>query len=186
MMQTLIKLERWSDALDFCDRALHIDGTCVKALSRRASTFVQLAAQAQCLTASLGATPAAAAAVTATEITATATSVSSPGSIGVAVGEVKLDNASGVSTEMCSTTSGKTKGVVGVTGGGGEHNGDDGGGEGGLQALYNRFGGREGLLALALADLDRAVETDPESEDVRRQRDALRTEINEEKVIGHI
>ncbi|CAN0534722.1 unnamed protein product, partial [Ectocarpus sp. 12 AP-2014] len=35
--QTLIKLERWLDAVEFCDRALHVDGNCVKAFSRRAS-----------------------------------------------------------------------------------------------------------------------------------------------------
>lgn len=43
LRQTLIKLERWTDAVEFCDRALHVDGNCVKALSRRASALVELA-----------------------------------------------------------------------------------------------------------------------------------------------
>lgn len=38
-----MKLERWTDAVEFCDRAIHVDGHCVKALSRRASALVKLA-----------------------------------------------------------------------------------------------------------------------------------------------
>ncbi|CAN0384762.1 unnamed protein product, partial [Ectocarpus sp. 8 AP-2014] len=48
-------------------------------------------------------------------------------------------------------------------------------------AFRVRFGGREGLMALALLDLHAAVEADPDSEDIRRQRDTLSKEIEEEK-----
>ncbi|CAN0262656.1 unnamed protein product, partial [Hapterophycus canaliculatus] len=43
--QTLLKLERWLDAVEFCDRALHVDEKCIKALSRRAAAFVKLAGE---------------------------------------------------------------------------------------------------------------------------------------------
>ena len=176
MLQTLIKLERWSDALDFCDRALHVDGLCVKALSRRATIFINLAGQ--CLASSSHAT------ATATATAAAATCASLPGRIGVEVGESKGD-ATGISAGMSSVLNTENREAVGTAGDEGEKTGDndndndDGGAD---QALYDRFGGREGLLALALVDLETAVGAEPESEDVRRQRDALKTEIDEEKV----
>lgn len=198
MLQTLIKLERWSDALDFCDRALHVDGTCVKALSRRASAFVNLAGK--CLAASINATATAAAAAadtvtaaptaaaTAAYTVAESTRVVSPSTIGIEVGESKGDTT-GVSASTSSLLNRASREAVGVGGGGAETAADDeDDGDGGTdQALYGRFGGRQGLLALALVDLEAAVQADPESEDVRRQRDALKTEIDEEKVIvpGH-
>lgn len=43
-IQTLIKLGRWMDAIEFCDRALHVDPGYVKALSRRATAFLALSA----------------------------------------------------------------------------------------------------------------------------------------------
>lgn len=51
-----------------------------------------------------------------------------------------------------------------------------------VAALRRQYGGREGLMSLALADLEKAVEIDSEGEDVQRQRDCLRKEIDEESV----
>jgi tetratricopeptide (TPR) repeat protein len=37
-----IKLEQWDDAIEFCDRCLHVDDTFVKAYSRRATARIAL------------------------------------------------------------------------------------------------------------------------------------------------
>lgn len=50
------------------------------------------------------------------------------------------------------------------------------------EIFHDLSGDREGLMALALEDLDRAVGIDPKGEDVRRQRDSLSREMEEEKV----
>lgn len=55
----------------------------------------------------------------------------------------------------------------------------------GVGVFRERYGGREELMKLALSDLEKAVEVDPEGEDVRRQRDHLKREIEEEKVMDH-
>lgn len=39
-------------------------------------------------------------------------------------------------------------------------------------------------MKLALVDLEKAVEMDPASEDVRHQRDYLKREMEEEKVVS--
>ena len=36
------KMKEWSDALEFCNRAIYLESTCVKALSRRATCYVEL------------------------------------------------------------------------------------------------------------------------------------------------
>lgn len=52
----------------------------------------------------------------------------------------------------------------------------------GTDAFHVRYGGREGMVALALVDLDTAVGIDPASGDLRRQRDNLSRQIEEERV----
>lgn len=49
------------------------------------------------------------------------------------------------------------------------------------EAFYERYGGVD-LKALALEDLERAVDVDPAQDEVRRQRDGLRREIEEARV----
>jgi len=41
IIQAQVKLKNYEDALEFCDRALHVDRDNVKALSRRAHVFVE-------------------------------------------------------------------------------------------------------------------------------------------------
>lgn len=157
--QTLIKLEKWLDAVEFCDRALHVDEKCVKALSRRASAFVKLAAE--CL-ASL------------VDVNTTAVEAK-PTSTGIECAR----GGSGGSVDVNSLTAAENANeAVSVTEGGARGTGQ----EEGKRAHYERFGGRGGLMALALLDLDAAVKADPDSEDIRRQRDSLSQEIEEEKV----
>lgn len=52
----------------------------------------------------------------------------------------------------------------------------------GADDFLARYGGREGVMALALKDLDTAVGIDPTSEDVGRQRENLSRQIEEERV----
>lgn len=52
----------------------------------------------------------------------------------------------------------------------------------GTDAFHARYGGRERMVALALVDLDTAVGINPASEDLRRQRDNLSRQIEEERV----
>eukprot|EP00752_Nemacystus_decipiens_P002264 g2145.t1 len=158
--QTFIKLERWPDAVEFCDRALHVDGKCVKARSRRASAFVKLA----------GECPTPLDRIVNTEATAVA-AAAAPIPI-----EVEVEVGSGGSVDVSSPTAAENaNGSVSPGGDGGEPERDD------RARLRKRYGGRDGLMALALLDLEAAVEADPDGEDVRRQRDALRQEIEEEK-----
>lgn len=55
----------------------------------------------------------------------------------------------------------------------------------GIELLWERYGGRDVLKELALSDLEKAMKIDPEGEDIRRQRDQLKREIEEEKVMAH-
>lgn len=162
--QTLIKLERWLDAVEFCDRALHVDGKCVKALSRRASAFVKLAGEHPVSLAGVNNTNA---------IAVKPTTASSTG--GCSVGVASLTAAGDANANANANKSEKASaGGEGCAGGEGQ--------EEEKIDRCERFGGRDGLMALALLDLDAAVEADPEGEDVRRQRDSLSQEIEEEKV----
>lgn len=157
--QTLIKLERWPDAVEFCDRALHVDGKCVKALSRRASTFVKLAGERN---ASL------------VEVNTDAVA-GRPASNEIEV----VRGGSGGSVDVSSPTAANNANKTISETENGERGTDH---EGERCAHFEHCGGRGGLMALALLDLNAAVEADPEGEDVRRQRDSLRQEIEEEKV----
>lgn len=168
-LQTLIKLERWLDAVEFCNRALHVDGKCVKALSRRASAFVKVAGERS---ASVDDTTGAAA--TTTTAAAAMRSSTLAGSSIDEVEVVKGGSSDSIDISSSTTTENVNETIPGTTG---EEEGE--------HAFHKCFGGREGLRAQALLDLDAAVEVDPDGEDVRRQRDALRQEIEEEKVRIH-
>lgn len=167
LLQTLIKLERWLDAVEFCDRALHVNGKCVKALSRRASAFVKLAEDST----TSGVAPAAAAPATVSPRSDAANDTESQA-------EVVIKGGTSVSIDVSdlATTANDKEAVSGT-----EVDGETSG-RGEEHAFRVRFGGREGLMALALLDLHAAVEADPDSEDIRRQRDGLSKEIEEEKV----
>lgn len=162
-MQTLIKLERWSDAEEFCDRALHVDDKCVKALSRRATVLLRLAGECTGL------------AGVATCPEAAAPSASWSSALEKETREIENDTSASSATD--GMAEGCSKEVVSRTVNG------DGEGDRKTTSPHERFGGREGLMALALRDLNTAVGIDPIDEDVRRQRDAIRKEIEEEKVI---
>lgn len=166
LLQTLIKLERWLDAVEFCDRALHVDGKCVKAFSRRASAFVKLAEDSTTSGVAAAAAPSSVSPpADAVDSTVTQTEVVIKGGTSVSI---DVSDVAPVENEK-ETVSGKE--VDAETSGRGEEH-----------AFRVRFGGREGLMALALLDLQAAVEADPDGEDIRRQRDSLSKEIEEEKV----
>lgn len=157
--QTLLKLERWLDAAEFCDRALHVDRKCVKALSRRASAFAKLAGECP---ASLEGVANTAADVAGAAPTPTEIEVGTGGLVDVSSPTVAENAKNGSVSADAEGTSQE-----------GEEN---------HAHWCERHGGRDGLMALALLDLEAAVEADPDGEDVRRQRDALSQEIEEEKV----
>ena len=143
--------------MEFCDRALHVDRKCVKALSRRASAFVKLAGECPAPLEGVANTAAdvAEAAPTPTEI-----EVGTGGSVDVS-SLTAAESANG-----SASTGAEGIGQQGQT----------------RDRWCERCGGRDGLMALALLDLEAAVEADPAGEDIRRQRDALSQEIQEEKV----
>lgn len=168
--------------MEFCDRALHVDGKCIKALSRRATAFVKLAGE--CSSNSF-------ASVNATKATTTATTTTAgvPGchevdrSDGKAGALANDTLTTTVETSVLTTTakdsgtisgSGNCRGVIKPGGGAGEDTFDA------------CVGGRKELMALALQDLDTAVEVDADGEDIRRQRDNLKKEIDEEKVLVRV
>lgn len=165
-VQTLIKLERWLDAVEFCDRALHVDGKCVKAFSRRASAFVRLAVE--CSGSSEATAAPASAAVDSAEFSTVADRTNEGGAAtrgraNITAGDDHIDKALGEAEAGATGTAQAGRKC----------------------ASHERFGGTEGLMALALLDLDAAVEVDPNGDDIRRQRDALRQEIDEAKVCFH-
>lgn len=173
LVQTLIKLERWPDAVEFCDRALHVDEKCVKALSRRASAFVKLAGG--CRPASLSA-DVHTAVVEAAPTTAEAEVVNADGG-----------GTTGDSVDVGGLTASENANETISAADGGSARGTTGQGQGGeTRDRYGHYGGRDGLLALALQDLNAAAEADPGGEDVGRQRDSLRREIEEEKVCNSL
>ncbi len=141
--------------MEFCDRALHVDGKCVKAFSRRASAFVRLAVECSV---SLEATTALASA--ADENAGSSTVADSTNDEGKTI-QGRADVSADLALEETEAGAGESR------------------------ICHERFGGREGLMALALLDLDAAVELVPDGEDVKRQRDALRQEIDEAKVCYH-
>ncbi|CAN0064567.1 unnamed protein product, partial [Ectocarpus sp. 4 AP-2014] len=163
--QTLIKLERWLDAVEFCDRALHVDGKCVKAFSRRASAFVKLAEDSTTSGVAAAAAPA----------TISPPSDAVDGT--VTQTEVVIKGCTSVSIDVSDLplVEDETEAVSGTEGDG------ESSGRGEEHVFRVRFGGREGLMAIALLDLHAAVEADPDSEDIRRQRDSLSKEIEEEQ-----
>lgn len=209
LLQALIKLERWLDAVEFCNRALHVDGKFVKALSRRASAFVRLAGECS---ASVHATTGAstcAASTTTTNAAAVAAATTRSSRLGdSADDEVEMVVEGGNTGDGVEVIDrgGSTNDVIEVVKGGsgdlidissstikedvgetivGTRRGGEGrtaGEEAEENAFHESFGGRVGLLAQALLDLNTAVEVDPDGEDVRRQRDLLSQEIEEEKV----
>lgn len=161
-MQTLLKLERWVDAIEFCDRALQVDSSCVKAMSRRASAFVELA-----------------------------------GKLPPFREESYSDTGSSSVSSHQSRSNGKISQVSNQTGDNDPRENHDGCDEGEIgnskderrdhvsveYEFHDLRGGRAGLLALALEDLDKAVEVDRGvSEDLQQQRDDLRKQIEEETV----
>lgn len=162
ILQALIKLGRWSEAAEFCDRALHVDDKSVKALSRRALVFTKLAGEYPTLT----------------EINHGAAAVATPPSslrenvkgAGVIAGDTVILDKSiervPREEDEALTSAAENSGNVNRI----------------RSAFHKRFGGKEGLLALALVDLNAAVDIDHTGEDIRRQRDTLRTDINEAKV----
>lgn len=148
--------------MEFCDRALHVDDKCVKALSRRASAFVKLSGICSEVEA-----------VTAAAVAASLSTFSSRGSnneTGVVEDGARGSTSTGVTDDACDIEK-----VLATEDGGGNNDGGEG-------AFYERFGGRDGLMALGLVDLDTAAEIDPDGEDIKRQRDGLAREIEEEKV----
>ncbi|CBN78096.1 conserved unknown protein [Ectocarpus siliculosus] len=163
--QTLIKLERWLDVVEFCDRALHVDGTCVKAFSRRASAFVKLAEDSTTSGVDAAAAP--------SPVSPPADAVDST----VTQTEVLIEGGTSVSIDVSDLAPAENEKET-VSGQEGDA---ETSGRGEEQAFRVRFGGREGLMALALLDLHAAVAADPDSEDIGRQRDSLSKEIEEEK-----
>ncbi|CAN0135886.1 unnamed protein product, partial [Scytosiphon promiscuus] len=175
--QTMLKLERWLDAVEFCDRALHVDGKCVKALSRRAAAFVKLAGKYSSNSfVSVNAS--------ATTRTAAATATGSPRYH--LVGRPDGHPAALINDESYS---GGDRKALATTGTGGKRESGAGnridrrepGEFMGEDVLHASYGGREGLMASALHDLDAAVNVDVDNGDIRRQRDNLKKEIDEEK-----
>lgn len=181
--QTLIKLERWLDAVEFCDRALHVDGKCVKALSRRASAFVKLAGECPASSSFVGAVDTTAVAAKPMP-TPTPTPTPPPTPTSTEIEVVKGGAGSGCSVDVSSptVTAEISNESVSATGAAGETGQEEGGEKTSVHHVCERYESRNGLMALALLDLEAAVEADPDGEDVRRQRDALSQEIEEEKV----
>lgn len=142
--------------MEFCDRALHVDRKFVKALSRRASAFVLLARRSCRLKKRW-----IAAANESGERGEEHTLVSFPDACTAEDGGVRVEND-----------------------GGGRASGDEIGGRKIEDTFCKRYGGKNALLALALADLNTAVAIEAGVEDVRRQRDTLAKEIEEEQVRG--
>ena len=166
--QTLIKLERWVDAVEFCDRALHIDGECVKALSRRASAFVNLAGEL--------APPEGHASPSAGIPLVPGPSCGDGTIFSVVIDGTRVSNKAGsaeLNGHIYESTRPPTPQKRGDWG-------DDGIEE---YMFHDLSGGREGLMALALADLNKAVDVDREGvEDLQRQRQTLTRKIKEELV----
>lgn len=188
LLQTLIKLERWLDAVEFCNRALHVDGKCVKALSRRASAFVKLAGE--CSASVHATTGAATCAATTTASGASTTTTGSPrlahsvsdevevvvkgGSTNDEIEVVRGGTGDSIDISSSTTTENVDETVAGARGGEGE--GEE------KHAFHKSFVVRKELLAQALLDLNAAVDVDPNGGDIRRQRDDLSQEVEEEKV----
>lgn len=153
-----------------------MDGKCVKALSRRAASFVKLAGKYSCNSV---------ASVKATTMTTAAAATAAGMPRRHKVGRSTSENGALVkddSTTAVVATIVEDNGTVPGLGDG--SNCRQTGVDAGEDAFQARFGGRKGILALALHDLDAAVNIDADCEDIRRQRDNLKKEIEEEEVLS--
>lgn len=167
--QTLIKLERWVEAVEFCNRALHINPNSVKALCRRASAFIKLAAESTTGSVAGNVDPSTTTGVTLKEDLTHENNASDGRS-----GSVDCETEAGTGIELdldTPATSGE----------------ESPGGRNVVNMEFcQRHGGSERLRALALEDLTSAVKIDPVAEDVRHQRDDLGREIEEARVSSDI